>query len=614
MELAAEEDGFEPGYLGWELASCARVLSTDEQRALASLAGGCVAAMLEGSTRLTLRRSERDPGLPGPEGALERASIAAVVERLGRLSPGDPLAALVGHPGERKPLIVEDGWLYLERMHRLESSFCKHVLERKAYAFVATDDRPVRRAIAAVATSPPALTTEQRRALGEALRAPLTLITGGPGTGKTTTVAALVRAAAWMGIPMSSIAIAAPTGKAAQRLADVVAEDLASRPRDIADEAVRAAGPTPLTLHRLLGWSPSTGRFARHEKDPLPYRLVVVDEASMVDLAMMDRLMRAVGSHARLVLVGDADQLPSIEAGTAFRDLCGGLGAVRLTGSLRVAPETRAASITTTAQALNQGGLAPSLEVRTAVGELTFEGAEHLEVAWSRVGEEFLDVWWRQHIATDETFCQRAARTYRLDAGLFDDDAARDLSSLLHGYSRGRILCATRTTGLPACATAVNQVLLSRLRRALSWRGPGELPPGAPVLVQRNDYARGLFNGDQGLLVRIDFGESGGARLAAVFPRGDRLEAFPLDALTDLAPAFAMTVHKAQGSEFDRIGLVLPELDLPILTRALVYTAMTRARRSAVIIGERRLLEGALARATVRASGVAERLRKAGLR
>jgi exodeoxyribonuclease V alpha subunit len=173
---------------------------------------------------------------------------------------------------------------------------------------------------------------------------------------------------------MESVAIAAPTGKAAQRLSESIANGLASTSRDIADVGLRALAPAPQTLHRLLGWSPSSARFARHENDPLPYRVVIVDEASMIDLAMMDRLLRALSADARLVLFGDADQLPSIEAGAVFRDMCASLGAVRLTANLRVAGDAGARRIVGAAEAVISGAIdarfAAAVTTRASVDEV----------------------------------------------------------------------------------------------------------------------------------------------------------------------------------------------------------------------------------------------------
>jgi exodeoxyribonuclease V alpha subunit len=425
---------------------------------------------------------------------------------------------------------------------------------------------------------------------------------------------ALLRALAWTGIHMEAIAIAAPTGKAAQRLQEAIAGGLAAAARDMADATLSTIAPEPQTLHRLLGWSPSSGRFARHENDPLPHRVVIVDEASMIDLAAMDRLLRALREDARLVLLGDADQLPSVEAGAVFRDLCAALGAERLSVNLRVASDASARRIVGAAQAVNAGKMdarfAEAVTTRHAVEELTFEGVEHLAAPWAEVGEAMLDRWWRTRVASLDDFAGRLARTFCLRDGELEPDDEAELRALFEHYGRARLLCATRVRGFATGAEAINDALLTRLRggsRARRWRSV-ELAPGTPVLFERNDYERRLFNGDQGLVVRVDAGDAAGARPTAVFPRRGRFVAFPVDALSDLVPAFAMTVHKAQGSEFDHVGLVLPEADMPLLTRELLYTAMTRARRSVALVGETDLLARAVSRAIERHSGVAERL------
>ena len=170
---------------------------------------------------------------------------------------------------------------------------------------------------------PPPLTAEQKRAVRESLARPLGLVTGGPGTGKTTIVVAILRALAWAGVPMAQVAIAAPTGKAAQRLEESLGAGLSRAARDMADAALVSIAPSAQTIHRLLGWSPSAGRFSRHENDPLPSRVVIVDEASMIDLALMDRLFRALKPDARVVLLGDADQLPRSRLAQRFATFAG---------------------------------------------------------------------------------------------------------------------------------------------------------------------------------------------------------------------------------------------------------------------------------------------------
>jgi exodeoxyribonuclease V alpha subunit len=626
----SDADDFEPAYLGWELARCAAGLADDERRAVAALAAACVLAMRAGSTRLPVDEAGRDDSLAAALaqlGAGDRVGTARALLARARIGDAaDPVTAVIGRPGQRKPLLLDGGWLYPERMRTLEDRFCKRVRDRIARPVSGADARSVGRALAAVTSGPPALTEEQKRAVREGLVAPLALVTGGPGTGKTTIVVALLRALAWTGAPMEAVAIAAPTGKAARRLHEAITAGLASASGDIGEAGLRLGAPLPQTLHRLLGWSPASARFARHENDPLPHRVVIVDEASMVDLAMMDRLMRALSADARVVLLGDADQLPSVEAGAVFRDLCAALRSVRLSTNLRVGSDAAAQRIVGAARAVNAGKLdarfTASVETRRTVREIAFEGVEHLAAPWAEVGDALLDRYWRERVVPGGDFLRRAARVYRAPAGVFDEAERAELDALFAHHARTRLLCVTRVRAIPTSADAINERLLARLHRGAvgrdrAGRGRGSLvwAPGAPAMVERNDYEHDLHNGDQGVVVRVDRSDARGRsapELMAVFRHGESFRLLPVEGVTHLSPAFAMTVHKAQGSEFDDVVLVLPDADGPswtrLLTRELLYTAMTRARRSVLFVGPLDLLARATSRTVERHSGVAERL------
>jgi exodeoxyribonuclease V alpha subunit len=557
-------------------------------------------------------------------------AASGVLARARAAKPGDPVGFVIGGPGERKPLILDGDWLYTERMRALEERFASRVRQRRARSPGLGEDRrrALGKAVLAIAPGPPPLTKEQRHAVGAALRAPLALVTGGPGTGKTTVVVALLRALAWVGERMDAIAIAAPTGKAAQRLREAIQTDFSSRSRDFAEMGLSRFAPVPQTLHRLLGWSPSRRRFSSHENDPLPHRWVIVDEASMIDLALMDRLLRGLHPDANLTLIGDADQLPSVDAGAVFRDLCAvAAGApadvVRLTENLRVASSPSARRIVSAARAVNGGALdarsAEAVVTLRAVRELSFEGVEHLAARWDEVGSAVLDAWWRERFGAEggalrpargEGSLGGAARTFAAPGHVLRPEHRDEVRALFALHARSRVLCVTRVVG-PASAHAVNEGLLDRLRGGRehgAWRRRAAQPsPGTPLVFDRNDYERELFNGDQAIALRVDAGD--GPRLMAVFPRGEEFEAVVLDAANDMSLAFAMTVHKAQGSEFDHVLLVLPDADMPLLSRELVYTAITRAKRSVLIVGPEGLLARAVARTAERDSGLGERLR-----
>jgi exodeoxyribonuclease V alpha subunit len=617
-ELFAVDDDFVPAYLGWEMARCAPGLSPDEQRGLESIAAACVAALRAGSTRMPIDDERLALALSGV-GAADAFPAARALLARAREGGASGVSAVIGRAGDRTPLVVEGEWLSTEKMRAVEESFCARVRVRAGAARAPAEERAFRKVVQAVLGGPPALSEEQKGAVQAALSGRLALVTGGPGTGKTTIVVALLRALHWKGVPMESVAVAAPTGKAAHRLEEAILAGLSTAPRDLAEAGLAATAPHPQTLHRLLGWSPARGRFQRHENDPLSHGVVIVDEASMIDLVMMDRLVRALRDDARLVLLGDADQLPSVEAGAVFRDLCVGLGAVRLTRNLRVAGDPAALRIVDAAHAVNAGAtdarFAAAATPRGAVEEVTFEGVEHLDAPFAEVADALLARWWSTRVAAGADFERLSSRVFVRREGEFGDEDRAELRALLEHNGKSRILCPTRVQGFPACAEGISEALVSRLSRpgrgarsAVGRRGAPRLLPGAPVLVQRNDYERRLYNGDQGVVVQVDGERGESPELMAVFARGAGFDAWPIDEIPDLAPAFAMTVHKAQGSEFDHVALVLPDTDLPLLTRELVYTAITRARRSVLVVGRLDLLARAVSRTAERYSGIADRL------
>ncbi|MEX3612850.1 MAG: AAA family ATPase [Burkholderia gladioli] len=633
------------------------------------------------------------------------------------------------------PLVVDgQGRLYLARYYDYEARLADALVMHAGVAS-STVEAALRASLDRFFAAPRAGEIDwQRVAALVALGGRVTIVSGGPGTGKTTTVVGVIACLVEMQ-PTLRIALAAPTGKAAQRMQ----EALHARASGLPPELAARLPQTSYTLHRLLGWLPG-GRFRHHRDNPLPYELVVVDEASMIDVALAAHLLDALASGARLVLLGDKDQLAAVEAGAVFAELSArpafsAAGCRRIAEALGVevanfvaalvgsapdgvTPPAKPASTTTRATARGkrkarneadqppaQASLfdfdeAPIVEpvALPAISIDSFAGApldawiEPEELGWLdawRIDEQDVGgaamnretralvpgtglepappagaispladcvVWLERNyrfgldspigrlsLAIRRGAAQDALDALSTEAGAaarcYDDSgdalSVATIERLVHGFdaygealraalatpepdplplfdalNRFRILCATRSGARGA--DEVNQRVAAQVRRAV--RVPLAVGAhwfaGRPVMVTRNDYALGLFNGDIGIALpdargalRVWFrGADGQAR--AVSPA----------ALPPHDTAFALTVHKSQGSEFDEAALVLPAAFGRVLSRELVYTAITRARSRVQVIGPRTVLAQAIATRTQRDSGLAARIAEAAAR
>jgi exodeoxyribonuclease V alpha subunit len=564
--------GGEEAFLVWQLTAMAEGLTAADRQALARLLAVSVVAVAQGSTRVPLDAPDR--------------------ELLARLPD------LAGPPGSDRPLVVEGAHLYHHKHFRCEQRIAAQVRARLSAdpPWPAAERQPA--VDAAAGSARPALTDDQRQAVEAALGRRLTVISGPPGSGKTTIAVTLLRALVRLGVPAEAIALTAPTGKAANRLEEAVLSGLTAVGQGSPapeDAALLAAPPAAATLHRLLGYSPGARAFAYHESSPLPHRVVIVDESSMVDLTMMDRLLRALAPDAVLILLGDADQLPSVEAGAVFRDLAP-LG-VRLARSHRQDPTGAAGQRLLHLAAAVQSGAPLPLTARASAADLAFEGAELVPATEL---PPLLERWHAERIAAAPALDELRAATLPLDRNGFPAAAQDRLDALHTHYQRFRLLAVTR--GRPTGAVALNTWMHQRLGAS------GTAPiPGEPILMLRNDYERALWNGDQGLCVRVRE-EGRPPRTAAAFKVGDRWTAWHLESLADsLTLAYALTVHKAQGSEHDHIALILPDTLLPLTTRDLLYTALTRARRTVTLCASPPILTAATTHPTPRSSGLPER-------
>jgi exodeoxyribonuclease V alpha subunit len=420
---------------------------------------------------------------------------------------------------------------------------------------------------------------EQRRAAEVALSQGLTVLTGGPGTGKTTTVARLLALLAEQaeleGRPRPRIALAAPTGKAAARLQEAVqleVDGLGSTDRE------RLQGLRATTLHRLLGSRPDTSaRFRHHRGNRLPHDVIVVDETSMVSLTMMARLVEAVRPESRLLFVGDPDQLASVEAGAVLADLVDGLSSRGETPVATLVTSHRfGASIGALAQAIRGGDADEALELLGA-------GGQHVE--WVDTDQP------AEHIR--KVVVPQALRL-RQAAVLGDVPAA------LATLEEHRLLCAHRRGpyGVAYWNRQVERWLSEETDLPLwaSWY------VGRPLLVTANDYGLGLYNGDTGVTVLRD-----GALRAAMAGANGPFE-FATSRLADVETMHAMTIHKSQGSQAAEVTVLLPPDDSRLLTRELLYTAVTRARSKVRLVGTAAQLRAAIERRAVRATGLSRRL------
>ncbi len=639
LEAAAVELNLasESVHLAAEIAAFEPALEADERIALIALILVSLAALQEGSTRfpvvgpISTAPMRRMLGTLCGDGFGLDAS-EKISKSIEALLHSNRASAVIGRDkSEYKPLLFLTPYIFHQRIHRTELQLANRLaamlidgvnwrsdtIDLKA----ALDDvfsRPVIVEGRAIGMS-----EEQRHAVAASARTGLTVISGGPGTGKTSIIVAIMRLMVRLGIDASHILLAAPTGKAAYRMGECIRESLTRIEKgDDVDRALLDAHPEPATIHRHLGYSLDSGRFRHHRNNPLTAKVVIVDEGSMLDLALMERLTDAIQPGARLILLGDANQLPSVAAGSVFRDLVprasDGPGAladvsVRLDENHRMRKEDAAGSaILLTAQAIKDGqsdllnSNPPIFERRSSADELTFAGAEFMAVT-SREVSPFLDRWYAERVRGGEEIGELRAHEYIEGDGGFDEADCDRLRRLFRHAGKSRILCVTRVfdTG----SEIINAHLHSRA--AEHAQVAAELAPyvvGEPLIVLRNDYERGLFNGDQGIRLWIRRGDARQIPMA-VFPRAGNFVAFRFEALREFVElAYAMTVHKAQGSEFDSTAIVLPEQPIAILTRELIYTAVSRGKSSVVVLGAESTLKGAIDNPVERFSGLADRI------
>jgi exodeoxyribonuclease V alpha subunit len=512
-----------------------------------------------------------------------------------------PLVAIGMDGPEDRPLRWTNGLLYLDRYWRQEQTIAAYVDAATSHSAGAVAAEALSLSLARL--FPRDEPDRQRLAALVAAHRRLSILAGGPGTGKTTTVAKILAVLQDLAGGGLRIALAAPTGKAAARLQEAATDAAA---RLTAEDRERLGELKASTLHRLLGYKPGARtRFWHDHDNRLPYDVVVVDEASMVSLTIMARLVEALRPTSRLILVGDPDQLASVEVGAVLGDLVERPVPVVPAETAGVedlaAPDLAALPDHERERALSAGVVRLSHVYRFSeeiqeLAEAIRSGDPHVVadvVAKGHACVEFVE----DDPATTSDLGAVHADVVEAGAALATAARAGDAEGALEALGRHRLLCGHREG--PHGVARWGALVEEWLAEAIGGYGrEGLWYVGRPLLVTSNDYQLRLFNGDSGVVVDVD------GHPRAAFRRDGVVTTLPTSRLSDVTTVHAMSVHRSQGSQFDRVTVVLPPAESPLLTRELLYTAVTRAKEHVRIIGTRDALDAAVCRPIVRASGL----------
>lgn len=552
---------------------------------------------------------------PDPQSWVAQVAASPLVAAGARI--GDGASA-----GER-PLRLVGTLLYLDRYWREERAVAADLRDRADKVATGVDRAVLATGLDRLFGRPDARNAAsdyQRLAAASAVLRRLTVVGGGPGTGKTTTVAKIIalleEQASRAGAPPPLVALAAPTAKAAARLSEAVHEQAAKL--DDIDEAIRdrLAATDAVTLHRLLGWRPGSRTRFRHDRhNHLPHDVVIVDETSMVSLSLMARLVESVRADARLILVGDPEQLVSVEAGAVLGDVVGpAAGTLLMRAPARTLLAEATGAEVPAADPPAGSGIGDGIVILRQVYRFNREIAALAEAIRQGDADAAMDVlragagnvtWLPVDVGEPSALpALEPVRRLALAAGRRVTEAARAGHGLdaLAALATFRLLCAHRRGpyGVASWTERVEHWLSAGVP---DFAAGGAWYVGQPLLVTENDYGLQLYNGDSGVVV----GEPGG-RVTAVFERAGKEVRISPTRLSSVDTVYAMTVHKSQGSQFDKVAVLLPDPSSRILTRELLYTAVTRARERLLLAGTEASVRAAVDRPVARASGLRDLL------
>ncbi|MEQ5348172.1 exodeoxyribonuclease V subunit alpha [Proteus sp. WDL240414] len=531
------------------------------------------------------------------------------------------------------PIILDNGLLYLQRMWSYEEKVAQFF--RQEHSIVDIDENELIKVLNQLfpATKESQETNWQKVAASVAITSPISIISGGPGTGKTTTVAKIL--AAFVMLTSNDkpiIQLAAPTGKAAARLTESLGKALAQL--NLSEEENKWMPKQAQTIHRLLGAQPESQQVRYHKDNPLQLDILVVDEASMVDLPMMARLIDALPSKCHVIFLGDKDQLASVEAGAVLGDICrfseDGFSQKRfdqinhltqgeLVKSTDIIPVSQTpvsvvsdslcllrksyrfgedSGIGQLAFAVNKG----QTKIAIALLKKAEVSPQQLEIALEPQDVSFIA------LESKESYLlmiQDTVNAYREYLTLVSQKASPDI--ILNAFNQYRLLCARREGSFGV--SGLNDRIEMLLHRQRLIRRPTNSYQsdyiGRPIMIQRNDSTLGLFNGDIGIMLNNDEGE-----MKAFFQLPDgKLKAIQPSRLPQHETAYVMTVHKSQGSEFTHTALVLPDKFSPVVSRELLYTALTRAKQKLSLYASESMVKMAIQTRIQRRSGLIDKLR-----
>ncbi|MBL04964.1 MAG: exodeoxyribonuclease V subunit alpha [Planctomycetes bacterium] len=602
---------FETGYLSsldYHLAEALERIAGEEDPLIAlatavacrATTNGHVCADLESLVSTSLLDGSGDP-IPG-----------ASWPDLARWLPALRESRLVTDGDSLSPLVLEnDQRLYLGRYWDLQRRLVGEIEARLALPPDSPDEEVLRQGIERVFAPGADEPDWQKAAAVAALRNNFTVISGGPGTGKTTTIVKILvllfEQALNAGSPPLLIDLLAPTGKAAARLEESVRT--AGSGLELPEETRRLIQLAGATLHRRLGYSRRGFGSFRHGKDnPLGSDVVIVDEASMIDLSMMTRLFEAVPRSSRLILIGDEHQLASVEAGAILGDICDSGRRSGWSPSFLEKLEALTGSTYHQASSKEESPLADCIvelqrsyrfDDSSGIGKFARlvrdgEAAKAVECLQAAEHEDISQLTAKEPGGIEESTREIILEAY--EGYLKQADPVLRMEA----FNSFRILCAHRRG--PHGVSNLNRLVETALEGAGLLTREGWWYHGRPILITRNDYQLDLFNGDTGLIVR-DEERDGALRAQFIDPEG-RIRSFAPARLPPHETAYAMTIHKSQGSEFDRVFVVLPNGPSLILSRELIYTAITRAKKKVILLGDEDTITAGIEKKIERASGL----------